>query len=89
MSYCLGTIKKPLENAQQGTTVSMSISEYTKWKIKQGDKYNHKTSTSTPFHTTTKQTATVFTISVGVSFDELYTTHAGLKVITHYIKHYT
>ena len=63
----LWTMKKPLEEVQQGTTVSMSIREYTKWKIKQGDKYNCETSTSTPFRTTNKQTATVFTISVGVS----------------------
>jgi len=77
---------KPLEEMQQGTTVSMSIREYTKWKIKQGDKYNCETRTSTPFHTTTKQTATVFTISVGVSFDELYTTHAGLRKLIQFLK---
>jgi len=38
VSYQLRTIKKRLEEVQQGTTVSMSISEYTKWKTKQGDK---------------------------------------------------
>ena len=62
MFYHLWTMKKPLEQVQQGTTVSMSIGEYTKRKIKQGDKYNCEISTSTPFHTTNKQTATVFTI---------------------------
>jgi len=31
-------MKKRLEEVQKGTTVSMSISEYNKWKIKQGDK---------------------------------------------------
>ena len=86
MSYQLWTMKKPLEEVQQGTTVSISISEYTKWKTKQDYKYNRKTSTSTPFHVTTKQTTTVFTISVGVSFDELYTTHAELRKLFHLLK---
>ena len=86
MFYHLWTMKKPLEEVQQGATVSMSIRENTIWKIKQGDKYNCETSTSTPFHTTTKQTATVFTISVGVSFDELYKTRAGLRKLIQFSK---
>jgi len=89
MSYQLWTMKKRLEEVQKGITVCTSTSEYNKWKIKQGDKQNCETSTSTSFHTTTKQTATVFTISVGVSVVELYTTQAALKVTIHYIRHYT
>jgi hypothetical protein len=38
MFYHLWKTKKPLEEVQQGATVSMSIREYTIWKIKQGDK---------------------------------------------------
>ena len=88
-SYQLWTMKKRLEEVQKGTAVSMSISECNKWKIKQGDKQNCETSSSTAFHTATKQTAAVFTVSVGVSVDQLYTTPAALKVIKHYITHYT
>jgi hypothetical protein len=36
-------MKKPLEEVQQGTTFSMSLRDYTMWKIKQGDKYNCQT----------------------------------------------
>jgi len=89
VSYQLWTLKKRLEEVQNGTTVSTSISEYNKWKIKQGDKQNCETRTSTSFHTTTKQTATIFTTLVGVSLDEMYTTQAALKVIQHHIRHYT
>ena len=76
MFYHLWTMK-PLEEVQQGATVSMSIRESTIWKIKQGDKYNCETS---------KQTATAFTISVGVSFDELYKTHAALRKLIQFLK---
>jgi hypothetical protein len=89
VSYQLWTLKKRLEEVQNGTTVSTSISEYNKWKIKQDDKQNCETRTSTSFHTTTKQTATIFTTLVGVSLDEMYTTQAALKVIKHHIRHYT
>ena len=79
-------MKKPLEEVQQGATVSMSIRENSIRKIKQGDKYNCEISTSTPFQTTTKQTATVFRISVGVSFDKLHKTQAGLRKLIHFLK---
>jgi hypothetical protein len=49
------------EEVQQATTLSISTTQYTIWKTKQGDKHNCQSSTSTPFHTTTKQTATLFT----------------------------
>jgi hypothetical protein len=41
---------------------------------------------STLFRTTTKQTATVFTIEAGVSFDELYKTHAGQRKLIQFLK---
>jgi hypothetical protein len=63
MFYHLWTMKKPLEEVQQGTTFSMSLRHYTMWKIKPGNKYNYETGTSIPFHTATKPTSTVFTIS--------------------------
>ena len=46
MFYHLWTMKKPLEEVQQGATVSMSNRENTIRKIKQGDKYNCEISTS-------------------------------------------
>jgi hypothetical protein len=85
MFYHLWTMRKHLAELQQGTTVSIRITEYTIWKINQDDEYNCETSTSTPFHTTTKQTATVYTISVGVSLDELYKTHAGLRKLIQFL----
>jgi hypothetical protein len=74
-----------LEKLQQGTTVSISIREYTTWKIKQGDKHKCETSTSTPFHTTTKQTAALYTISVAVPLDELYKARAGLRKLMQFL----
>jgi hypothetical protein len=85
MFYHLWTMRKHLEELQQGTTVSISIGEYTIWKIIQHDKYNCETSNSTPLHTTTNQTATIYTISVGVSLDELYKTHAGLRKLIQFL----
>jgi hypothetical protein len=62
MFYQLWTMSKHLEELQHGTTVSITIRKYALWKTTQVDKYNCETSTSIPFHTPTKQTATVYTI---------------------------
>ena len=77
-------MKKPLEEVQQGTTVTMSIREYTIWKLNRVTSTT-ETSNSTPFHTTTKQTATELTIPDGVAFDELYKTHAGLRKLIQFL----
>jgi hypothetical protein len=63
-----------------------SASQVTPRNIKQGDQYNCQTSTSIPFHTATKQTATLYTISVGVSLHELHKTHARLRKFIHFFK---
>jgi len=78
MFYHIWTMKKPMEEVQQGTTVTMSITEYTIRKLNRVASTT-ETSNSTPFHTTTKQSATELTIPDIVAFDELYKTHAGLR----------
>ena len=76
-------MKKPMEEVQQGTTVT-STTEYTIRNLNRMTS-TPETSNSTPFHTTTKQSATEFTIP-DVAFDELYKTHAGLRKLIQFLK---